>query len=517
VIARPAPSPAPRSAASGRHARSLAIAVLVGAASCTIPEGGRAAHELGVEPPKGWNAGEDDLHRSDADGAPDEPSVPQAWWRDLGDPSLDERLDALVVRAVEHNRDLRAAANRIGAAVAQAKIAGAALYPQANAQFDPQRARQVFVGIPIPGSGGVASNLNNQFGLSLNVSWEVDLWGRIRAQRAAAGADLAVSAAEFAAARESLAAQTVRTFFAAVEARLQKQLAERTMTSFRRTADQVRDRFERGTRPALDLRLALGNVASAEALAEQRTEQLERTRRQLELLLGNYPIGQVLDADATLPETLPSTPTGLPSELLTRRPDLIAAERRLAAADNRLTEAWRALLPRLSLTASGGTRTAKIDDILDRDFRVWNIASNLLQPLFEGGRLRAEIARNEALVRAEVATFEQAVLTAFTEVESAMVAERRTIERVRALRELTEQQTAALRLAEERYQRGLTDFLTVADSQRAALDAESRWLEARRAMLDVRIDLHLALGGAFTVPTEDDPEPTPSDELADAR
>jgi multidrug efflux system outer membrane protein len=88
---------------------------------------------------------------------------------------------------------------------------------------------------------------------------------------------------------------------------------------------------------------------------------------------------------------------------------------------------------------------------------------------------------------------------------------------VRALRELTEQQTAALRLAEERYQRGLTDFLTVADSQRAALDAESRWLEARRAMLDVRIDLHLALGGAFTVPTEDDPEPTPSDELADAR
>lgn len=490
--------------------RLFAAALLFACAtSCSIPESGAEKHGLGVEIPeegRRWQAADEELHSNTTDASTTDreaTTVPAAWWSGFGDEQLSDRLDDLVQHAVEHNRDLRAASARIAAAVAQARIAGAELYPQVSAGLDGQRTQQVFVGLPIPGSGGVATNLNNQFGINLTSSWELDLWGRIRAGQSAARSDLAASAMDWAAARESLAAQTVRTFFAAVEAKLQLQLAERTATSFRRTAEQVRERFERGTRPALDLRLALGNVAGADALAKQRREQLERTRRQLELLLGTYPIGEALEGEEpTLPETLPPTPTGLPSELLTRRPDLIAAERRLAAADDRLIQAWRALLPRISLAASIGTNTAEIGDLLDEDFLVWNLASNVLQPIFEGGRLRAEVARNDAVVEEAVATFQQTVLTAFTEVESALAAERHAIERVAALRELSAQQSAALGLAEARYRRGLIDFLTVADSQRAALDAESQWLDARRAMVDVRIDLHLSLGGAFA---EQDP------------
>ena len=473
---------------------------------CAIPEAGNAKHTLSEEyAPDRFLAGDDDLHDRRGETADDMPDM-SGWWRRLGDDTLGKHLDAVVARATEHNRDLHAAAARIDAAVAQARTAGADLLPSVSAALDAQRQRQVFVGLPIPGSGGVVSNTNNRFGVALNLSWEADLWGRIRAGQAAANADIVATAADWAAARESLAAQTVRAFFASVEAAQQLELAERSAGSFSTTAEQVRTRFVRGTAPPLDLRLALGNKAAAEAAIRERTEQLERARRQLELLLGRYPSGRALEAETVLPTTLPPVPVGLPSTLLERRPDLVAAEQRLAATDHRLTASRRALLPRVSLTASGGTTSEDFEDLLDGDFLVWSVAGNLLQPIFEGGRLRADIQRSQARVAEAAANWESTILQAFTEVESALASERQAMERVRKLEELQTQQAAALRLAEDRYRRGLTDFLTVADSQRAALDAESRWLTARRQMIDVRIDLHLALGGGF-----DTQEGTPLD------
>jgi outer membrane protein TolC len=187
---------------------------------------------------------------------------------------------------------------------------------------------------------------------------------------------------------------------------------------------------------------------------------------------------------------------------VSRRPDLVAAERRVAAADLRVKEARRSLYPRLSLTASGGTSTEEFRDLLDQDFRVWSLIGNLTQPLFQGGRLLANVDRNEAIARETLAGFASAVLNAYAEVESALAAESYLAERVDHLERATEQSVAAQELAEDRYRSGLEDYVTVLESQRRALTNESSLLAARRERLDNRVNLFLALGGGYRAPQE---------------
>jgi NodT family efflux transporter outer membrane factor (OMF) lipoprotein len=288
------------------------------------------------------------------------------------------------------------------------------------------------------------------------------------------------------------------------------------MQSFQDVADEVRSRYERGLRPAVELRLALSNLAASRALHEGRLEQLDRLTRQLEVLLGRYPSGTLLQEFPAeelrpLPEPVPA---GIPAEIVSRRPDLAAAERRLAAADQRWLQARRSLYPQLSLTASGGRLSADFDDLLDGDFSVWSIAGNLLQPIFQGGRLRANVDRTDALSREALERYAGALLNAYSEVESALAAEQRLVEREGHLAETARQLEAALRLAEERYRLGVGDYLTVLTSQSNLLNAESSLIDVRRSLLANRVDLHLALGGGFEFDFDDGEwsAPTESDD-----
>lgn len=416
-----------------------------------------------------------------------------AWWTEFDDPAL----TAAVIEGLAHNHDLQATAARLEAAAAQAVIAGADLLPSASAGFNGVRNRVNFIGLPIPGAtGGVFSNTINTFGVSLDLSWELDLWGRVRSGRAAALADWEAAAGDFAAARLSLVGQLTKAWFASLEAEQQVELADATVASFASTRDDVRDFYESGTREALDLRLAELNVASAQANRAARGEQLARARRQLEILLGRYPKGLVRPAGA-FPSPTQTVPAGVPSEILRRRPDLRAAERRLAAAGARVDEAVAALYPRLSLTASGGTSSNELEDVLDTDFRVWSLAGNLLAPLFEGGRLRANVDRTDAQMREAAATYSAAVLRALSEVEIALAVERDLARQVETQSHAAEHAEEAAALARERYERGLVDFLFVADTQRQALQQQSLLITAQRQAVDARIDLYLALGGGF--------------------
>ena len=440
------------------------------------------------------------IHNLELDGAvPDQwtaastpiGDVGQTWWRDFRQPALNAALET----ALQRNYDLRAAAARVEQAQAQAKIAGANLQPQAQIGLGTARRKQNFVGFPIPGDG-IASSTSTNLGVSLNVTWEVDLWGRLGARTSAAVADYQLTAADFHGARLSIAGQTAKAWFTTAGAYQQVRLAEQTVDSFRSSTEQVRQRFLSGIRPPLDLRLSLANLAESEALLELRREQLDRAVRQLEVLLGRYP-----GRDITTPENFPITPAdlpaGLPSELIARRPDLVAAERRLAAADQRWLAARRELYPRLSLTASGGTATRALVDLVDGNFKVWSLVANLVQPIFESGRLRANVDRAESVSDEAVAMYVGTALRAYAEVESALAAEETLTERQRYLTYAAQQSRAAERLAEDRYRRGLSDYVTVLASQRRALDAESGLIDARRRGLDNRVDLYLALGGGF--------------------
>jgi NodT family efflux transporter outer membrane factor (OMF) lipoprotein len=228
----------------------------------------------------------------------------------------------------------------------------------------------------------------------------------------------------------------------------------------------------------------------------RRRQTLGVVARQLETLMGRYP-SAAATASGTLVRELPAIPAGLPAQLLSRRPDLAAAERRLAAAGCRVDSARAALYPRLSLTASGGTNSSDAGDIVDDDFRVWSIGSNLLQPIFRGGALRAEVRRNEAAQFQAIADYGALSLRAFAEVENALDGMRWLQEQQQAVRAAATASARARDLARERYQSGLADFLTVQDSQQRAFVAESSLLTVQRLCIDNRIDLVLALGGGF--------------------
>jgi NodT family efflux transporter outer membrane factor (OMF) lipoprotein len=425
--------------------------------------------------------------------SPPEPPIDSAWWSSFES----AELSAVVERVLAQNFDLRAATARLDQALAAAKIAGADLWPSAGVGFDGSRRKQNFIGFPIPGQEErVLSTTATNLGVSLDVSWEVDLWGRLSARAKAGLADFQATSAELQGARLSLAAQAVKAWFAIAEARQQLALAEATVESWRASSEQVRDRFEEGIRPSLDLRLALANLAGAEALLEQRKLQLDSAVRQLEVLMGDYPDKSILTPSA-LADTPPPIPSGIPAEIISRRPDLVAAERRVAAAGSRVAASKRDLYPRLSLTAAGGTASRALGDLLDGDFSVWSLVGNIVQPLFQGGRLRAEVARSKGVAEEVVATYASTTLRAFAEVETALAAESLLARREEALAQAAEQSREAQLLAEDRYGSGLESFITVLESQRRSLQAEGELIAARRLRLENRVDLHLALGGGF--------------------
>jgi outer membrane protein, multidrug efflux system len=422
--------------------------------------------------------------------------LPDAWWRELGDP----HLDPLVREALTANPTVVLAASRIAAAEARARIAGADVVPRADLLLDAAHRRQVFVGLPIPGAGNrVVATTATTFGPSLNVSWEVDLWGRIRAGRAAAAADVEASRHELAAARLSLAGQVAKAWFIAVEAFRQEHLARAVVEAWAETRDLAAARYRRGLAPSTDVRLAESNLAQAESLLELRRRQVDAGRRQLEILLGRYPAGAVT-ADVDLPTAPPAIPAGMPAEVLARRPDLALAEERLAAAGHRVTEARAALYPRLRLTGSAGILAPEITSLLNGDFGVWGVVGSLLQPLFDGGRLRAGVDLAAAGVDEALARYAQDVLRALAEVESALAADTLLARQEEALQRAGREARGSQEVAEARYRRGLVPFLLVLETRRQLDLVRGQHLEVRRQRLTNRVDLLLALGGGVRPP-----------------
>jgi len=434
-----------------------------------------------IEAPNMWTAGALDTASATTDDT--------RWWSGFAD----ARLDSLVEEALLYNFDLVVAAARVDQAAAIAKITGADKWPQLSAGFTGARQKNIILGIPIPGDKVIH---NNSFGVSLNAQWEIDLWGRINKAETAALAEVEASWADLTAARLSIAAQAAKAWFAVTEVRQQVELAEQTVESFSTSADYVRKRYQQGVRSSLDVRLSLANLAAAEALLELRHEQLDRAKRQLEILLGRYPAAAIV-APADLPGMPDDVPGGLPSELLIRRPDLVAAERRYAASQAKISESRRAFFPRITLTGAAGMLSQQVEDLVKGDFSVWSLAAGLTQPIFQGGRLRANLAQSHAVADQALAGYALSLLRAFGEVESAIVSEYRLARRVEYTQEAADQSVAAQTLAERQYSAGLVDYITVLETQRRALNSVSELITVKRERLDARINLHVALGGGF--------------------
>jgi NodT family efflux transporter outer membrane factor (OMF) lipoprotein len=408
--------------------------------------------------------------------------APEHWIEAFGDPNL----SALVNTALAENYELKSAAARINAAIAQARIDGATRWPQLFLTPDYQQAQ-----IREEGFGPARFSV---FEAIFSLNWELDVWGRIADFQQAAIREADATAADFRAARLSLAARVAQSYFELAEARLQAAVAQQSVKDRRVIVDLVRGRFARGLTKALDLRLALTDLANAEAQLTQSRNQVQLITRRLEVLLGRYPAGALTDS-SELPAPPASIPAGLPSELLERRPDLIAAFDRVLAADSRLQSTRKLLLPRIVLTAAGGTRSHALTDLVDPRAVAWNVILGLAQPIFTGGRIQGEIGLNNARVEQALNLYKNSALNAFREVEQVLAADEWLREQEKALSSAVEQTEASRKLAVYSYQHGFIEILTLLDSYRSTLNAQSALLSVKRQLLSNRVDLYLALGG----------------------
>ena len=416
-------------------------------------------------------------------------ALSQAWLDDLSSP----RLKDLVREALAQNHTLQQAAYRRAAAREKQRIAGSSLWPTLQGELDGSRAR-------VTSSGKATTNTNYAWEGSLR--WETDLWGRIAASEKATEFQAVAAEEDFRAAQLSLAADVARNWFGLIEAGQQVRLADQAVASYQRSIAVVEEQYRAGLVDALDLRLARTDLADADTILAQNRRAQETLVRSLEILLGRYPKGELV-ADQTLPLVIKPVPAGLPSELLARRPDLLAAERRLTAAGEHVDAARKNRLPSLRLTARSGYASPAFRELLDWDTLVWNLVGGVIQPLFQGGKLQAE----EALARLERkqlwAAYAQAVLVAFREVETALAVDLHDQTQAEALAVAVEEATLAADLALSRYRSGLVDSITLLEAQRRAYRAKNSHLRAVRERLNNRIALYLALGGDFQ--TQDDP------------
>jgi len=410
------------------------------------------------------------------------PSAVQAGWlATFNDP----RLLPLAEEALRYNADLRVAAARVEIASAALKAAGGALYPEVN-----------FAGR----SGGKATGSSGQLsGLLVSASWEIDVWGRVRYGRAAADAQFASAQADQRAAEQAIVAALAKAWFVAAESELQRRVVREMLGSAETLVSLSGDRLRVGVGNDVDVTQARINLQSFRDNALQIEIALSQSRRALEVLLGRYPAAEIaLPVD--LPALPPTAPTGLPSELLERRPDIVAAERRFAAAFARVGEARAARLPKISLTAALSSLTSSTFVLQDSGDVSLGGGATLLFPIFNGGQLQAQVELRTAEQKQAGAAYAQTALKAFNEVESALATEASLAAREGILREGLRESARALDLEQVRYKIGSRDLRTVAQQQLSAYAANISLLRVQTEQRVQRVQLYLALGGDFATP-----------------
>ena len=407
--------------------------------------------------------------------------VQDNWLATFADPTL----DALVAEAQLRNHDLRMAATRVEQAMAQADAARAALWPAINL-FGTG-------GIKL-GSGDLASALQ---GVLLGISWEPDLWGRLRYGRDAAESTLAAAQADFEFARQALAATVARSWFYASQAFLLRGLADEIVAAAQQLVALAQQRSTVGIGTEQDVAKAQASLAQFEDARSQLVLAHEQALRALELLLGRYPSTE-LQARAELPPLPGPVPAGMPLGMLERRPDIVAAERRVAAAFQRVGEAKAAMLPNIALNANAAVIDSDVVELKsDYDNPSFGAGGRFVAPIYQGGALEAQEEIRTAQQREAVADYGRRVLKALGEVEDALAGGYALAQRRDAQERVLAENERALTMERDSQRIGTSDLRAVQQQLLAVLSSRTALTSLRAAELAQRVNLHLVLGGSF--------------------
>jgi len=407
--------------------------------------------------------------------------VPDGWLETFNDPAL----EAIVAEALAQNPDLRAAASRVEVAQQAVVLAGAQMLPQVGA----------VVGARTLEDNGSSGRFDGNQAYAA-VGWEIDVWGRLRAQQAAAQAGYEASALDYAFARQSLAALTARAWYATVESRQLLALAEQSVQTYAELLRLVSIRRGAGRVADLDVAEAAAKLAEAQAALQSAREAYAQARRALEVLVGRYPAAQVEVAAAFGPLPPPSG-AGLPAAVLERRPDLVGAERAVVAAFRRQEAAELALLPDFSLGLAGGRFSDGLLSLLRLNPWLVTAAVGMSIPIYTGGALQAQVQIATAQQAFEVAKYGAVALKAFREVEDALSAEAFLAARLPYQQASLTQRDEALRIAYLQYRAGRIDLLWVSQLQSEQIAAASNLIQLAGTQVANRIKLQLALGSSF--------------------
>ncbi len=420
----------------------------------------------------------------------------------------DQALNALVLEAMRYNTDLGAAAARVQIAKQTAVSARGGLLPAIQGNLRGNQDDSATQGSIDPTSQTFVGS-RDSYTLSVNASWEADIWLRATDRTRASYRDAAASRADYDATRLSIAGAVAQSWYSLISARLQRELAERDVATGEANLRITERRYERGVSSSLDVRLARSSLATSQAslIARQQTEY--ESARALEVLLGRYPSAEINTAE-NLPDLKSlSQPDGTviglgsPDSLLDKRPDILAAENRLMAEGLRNRQARKNFLPSFRLSSSAITGASFFDSILDGNSIAVNVAGTLTQTLFAGGQVTAARKQQKAVLEQSVYSYVGTVLAAFAEVENAIAAETFLAAREEALKLAFEEASASEDLTERQYINGTRNIFNLIQAQQRRISNESQYIAARQQRLNNRIGLYMALGGTFDVGNEE--------------
>ena len=443
-------------------------------------------------------------------GAMDSAYSPIAWWAEFNDP----KLDALVDSALTRNLDLKSAVARVSEVQNQYRIALSPLFPTIQATTDGNRQST-------PSNTGAFSNIggdddggdsplggfqlpdrfeNTVYSASLSLSYELDFWGKNRNTAQAALREFSATRADYQTTQLAIISETIATYFEITD--LEQQLLQSTeiVDLLNDRVELSEDRYERGLINSFELYSIRQSYETEQASLPLLESTLNEAKGRLAILLGYYPgaMQTMLGQERVAEIQLAPIPVGLPSTLLQERPDVYAAEQRLQAALHRIGAARAAQFPSISLTATGGTQSADLANLLDVGTQGFStLAGSIVQPLFQGGRLRADVKVAWAQYEQVEAAYEKTVLTAFKEVNAALVSIEKETIRYRFLEEATRNATSSTQTQEDRFERGVGDYLAYIDARINELRTKNALETARRSLVNARLTLHRSLGGGW--------------------
>ena len=417
-------------------------------------------------------------------------AVEDRWWRIFKDRELDQLIEA----ALKYNWDVKQAAARI--------MEVRARYVQVRADRFPEVGVGGVKDRRLVDGGDTRDNfIVDSYDLTAGGSFELDLWSRLAKASRAAWEDVLAEEENRRTVTQAVVAETVSLYLGMETVERRLQIAQQSIKAFKQSLQFVENRYRRGLVSVLDVRQASRVLAEAETLVPQLEQDLGIIQQQLSVLLGRYPRTQ---APRRQPEDyyryLPPVPPGLPSELLMRRPDLRAAEARLRSLNEQVGVAKAARLPRITLTGEYGVTSDDLNSLLRTDNIIWNLTAGIVQPIFDAGRLKAGQRAAEARYTQGVAEYVKAVLDALAEVERALLTRELQLDRrEREVTFLTEAR-ATQRVAENRYVKGLVNYLDVLNAQITRYQAEDRLVLVDLILFQNRVTLHRALGGSWAEP-----------------